>query len=188
MAEHGSKKSRILDSIEIVPYVLQDGVPTFRDSEIIDLWVLAVKEKALDYLFLDMPNISVKNFLAFIKQPNVNFFVVLIKKKPAVIIFLTEIQYTKAECHFFYFDGFRGQKAVEIGQYCLDFLINMPFDKNTYIYDIIIGITPVNNIAACQFLSAVGMTIVGVIPNYLYNAHKNKSESIVYSYYCRGEK
>ncbi len=186
MAEHGSKESGILDSIEIIPYVFNDGVPTFRDSEVMDIWVEAVKERALDYLFLDMPDISVNNFLAFIKQPNINFFVVLIKNKPAVIIFLTEIQYTKAECHFFFFDGFRGQKAVEIGQYCLDFLINMPFDKNTYMYDLIVGITPVANFDACQFLSKVGMTIVGVIPNYLYNAHKNKSESVVYSYYYRG--
>ena len=186
MVRDRDQKSGVTDFIKIIPYVKQDGIPSFRDSEIVYLWKKALTENALDYMFLDMQDVPPVFFLEFINKDDVNFFIVLIEEKPALLIFMTNIQFAKAEGHFFFYDGFRGEKAVEIGKYCLQYLINMQLGEKTCVYDVIIGITPVKNIFACRFLHKLGMKKVGEIPNYMYNAKTKQQENIVYSYFSRG--
>ena len=186
MVRERDTESGVLDSIKIIPYIKNDGVPSFRDSEIMFLWEKALGEKALDYMFLDRDAVSPYEFLFMVKEDTTNLFIVLVNKEPALLILLNNISYGKAEGHFFFYNGFRGGKAVKIGRYCLNYLINIKLTETTYVYDVIIGITPVKNVFACKFLNKLGMKIIGKIPFYLYNEKTKRQEDIIYSYYCRG--
>lgn len=180
------KKSGVIDSIKIIPYIKRDGVPSLLDSEVMFLWEKALSDNALDYMFLDRHSVPPQDFLSIVQDPTTNFFVVFVDNDPALLILLNNLLYARAEGHFFFYNKYQGQQAVDLGKYCLNYLVNIPLTGKTYVYDIIIGITPVENIFACRFLSKVGMKVVGKIPNYLYNAKTNQQEDIIYSYYCRG--
>jgi hypothetical protein len=186
MVGNGDKTSRATDPVKLVPYVLNDGVPTFRDSEIRYLWDRAVADDALDSMFLDRKSFSSDDFLEFINRDDVNFFVAFDKNDPAVLILMTNIVFGRAECHYFFFKSFRGLKAIRIGQRCLKILSEIKTVDSTYVYDTIIGITPVRNKAACRVLETLNMKAVGIIPGYIYNAKTKQQEDIIYSYYCRG--
>ena len=73
-------ESGVLDSIKIIPYIKNDGVPSFRDSEIMFLWEKALNEKALDYMFLDRDEVLPYEFLTIVKEDTTNLFIVLVNK------------------------------------------------------------------------------------------------------------
>jgi len=186
MAGCGSKKSGIVDSIKIVPYLKKDGVPTFLDSEIFFLWEKAVSEKAMDYMFLDRKTVSPQFFLEYIQGFDINFFVVFADKEMVAFILMTNILYGKAELHFFSYNNCQREKALEVSRYCLKYLINIKLTESTYLYDVIIGITPVKNVFACILSKKAGMKVVGRIPKYLYNIKTKQQEDVMYQYYSRG--
>jgi len=185
MAGHGNQESGVADSIKIIPYVKQDGIPSFRDSEIVYLWEKAVQENLDNFILFDIVEKNKTSFLYYMKHVNIQLFIIFFKEKLAGFVWLSDTFSKKANIHGILFKEFWGEKAIMIGRFVLNSIINLKF-KDEFLYDVLVGIIPTENLSACSFVPKIGMLYSGEIPFFLFSAKQKKQVPAHFFYYARG--
>ena len=186
MKFHGAKIKR--KKLKIKPYTKIDGIPTFKDSEIKNLWERVKKEGFADNLFFDMERMDAKIFLEMADK-NWWLFVIYEGEEICGFTWLTDLRGGKANAHFALFKEWRGKKGVKIiKQVCID-LLNIG-NNNEFLFDVLIGTIPSFNKAACLFVSQIQKEwgkpcSIGTIKKYLYNYKKDSLMDAKVCYFTR---
>jgi hypothetical protein len=179
-------KGKNVQNLKIIPYVAIDGIMTFTDTSILSLYDRMVKDGTHEIVFYAGHITGRESFLKYMKRPSVMLFVLIRNKDHIGFTWLDGIEDRAAYNHFCLFSEYWGD-TVEIGTYALNLLMNMQ-GRDGYVFDLFKGTVPVWNTHAVDFAVKCGGQTLGVLPNAVWNAAKNKSEDAVFIYYTRREK
>jgi hypothetical protein len=148
-----------------VPYTTVDGIPTFKDSDILGLYRRVYEEGLGDQLFYDGSIKDEQQFLQLMKSPGAILHVVLAPDDhPVAMWWLNRLERTHATCHFTLFVELFGTKdRVPIGKEAM----RICFDHLGY--EVIMGMTPSDNKFALGYARKVGFKEVGEVPHYLWS-------------------
>ena len=170
-----------MERIEIIPYIHIDGVPTFKDSDIMSFYDRMVKDGTADDVFQDGSIRSAENFLDAMKGPN-NFLIVgHWQCEPAGVMWANRFQSKFAQNHFCAFSEFWGNPNIllQCGRYgSLYMLEHLGLDM-------IMGLVPSYNKRAIKIVVASGGKIIGELPKGSFNIRTGKSEPTVVLSYTR---
>ena len=169
------------ERFKIIPYITIDGVPTFKDSEIISFYNRMVKDGTADDVFQDGSIRSAENFLDAMKGPN-NFLIVgHWQGEPVGVMWANRFQGKFAQNHFCAFSEFWGNRDIilQCGRYgSLYMLDNLGLDM-------LMGLVPASNKRAIIAVIGSGGKIIGELPSGSFNVRTGESEPTVILSYTR---
>lgn len=172
--------------IRIVPYFENDGCWTWRDSEVCGMFDRMAAEGMAEVVFFDGP-MDRAGFLRMMKHGPCSLFVVMVDAQEAGFAWLSQVEGRSAWVNFYVFKAFWGRGAADIGRACLRYLLHIPADAGGYCFDVLLGITPVRNRAASEYLVRTGCRVVGRVPNAVWVASEGQSEPGLMVYCTREE-
>jgi len=153
----------------MLPYASLDGIRTYRDSEILELYERLLNEGG-EHVFRDGSVKSAVDFLCMAKGPQVAFYVAYVRGVVAGVVWLNRFQARFAQCSFFVFRQFWGADALGLGRHCLRELLHARDAEGRHHLDMLIGLTPADNRAAISFALRCGWKRRGLLPYGIYNA------------------
>jgi len=168
----------------ILPYCEIDGVRTFTDSEIVDIYNRMKANDTVDGVFIDEQIVSADDFLRVMKYGENHLYLVLDDDRIVAFFWLNRFEGKTARLHFGFLDLGRKDK-VDIGKQCVEEVLALTDNMNEYVFDMLIGVTPISNKAACKYVQAVGLKKIGVLPFGVYNRFTRKSEAAMIGYLSR---
>ena len=167
-------------------YAEVDGIRTYRDAEILELYRRLVAEGGA-HVFRDG---SVKDETAFLhmaKAQGTAFFVAYVRGEIAGVVWLNRFQGRFAQCDFFTFKKFWGADAKGLGRWCLRSLLDMRAADGAYWLDMLVGVTPADNPSAVAFALRCGWKRRGVLPRGAFDAAAGVSSPAVLTTATREE-
>lgn len=165
--------------VKIIPYTRVDGIPTFKDSEIYNLYIRMVAENKLEKVFYDGSVTSPEGFLQMFNEGDQFLYVFMnIEGKFLGFFWINHFEGPSCRIHFCMFNS-AGKNIIKLAKMGLEFL-------GKY-FRPLIGITPINNKVACKLIQKCGCISVGVMPEMIYNYYKQQNEEALISYYLRKE-
>jgi hypothetical protein len=169
-------------SLEIIPYSVHDGIPTFKDSAILALYDQMVKDGTAKTVFIDGVVSSGEAFLNLMKNSVV---AIAVKDgEPAGLGWLTNIELKRAQAHFCLFSKVWGNGSDIVGKRLLSYLSNLR-KNGSYAFDCLIGFVPSRNTGAINFALQCGGHISGELPYAVYCSETDSSEPVTVVYYQR---
>lgn len=171
---------------EMVPYGKVDGIRTYRDSEIMELYRRAMAESG-PQMFRDGGVKDEAGFLRMVKAQGVAFHVAYVRGKVAGCVWLNRFHDRLAQVHFFIFREFWGEDATGLGRHCLRELIHKRCGDEGYWLDMLLGLTPADNPLAVRFAKKCGWKQACVLPFGMYDAAAGASIPAVLSIVTREE-
>jgi len=167
--------------IQIVPHLL--GTERhFSDVALSNFYMQMQSEDTADLVFIDGSVQSADEFTQAMHKAF--FYLITVNDIPAGMIWLTRRQSRWAQFNFVSFKWTWGKLTTKIGRFALRKLINLADDQG-YLFDAFLGVTPLRNRLACNFLKKMGWKELGVMENGVYNFKSGKSESALFSYFTR---
>lgn len=157
--------------IVIRPYIYIDGIPTFRNSDIKNLYRLMFRDKTVETVFYDGEVITEDQFLRHIQQPGTVLYVAedSVRMIPVGIGWLNSFENSMARAHFCVFsEGW--SDSLAIGKKLVQTAAEFPG------VDTMVGVLPTENKRAIEFSKKCGAKLLGELPN-----------GITILYYFRGE-
>jgi hypothetical protein len=165
-----------------------DGVPTFKDSAIMELFDRMEADGTIELVFFDGSVKTREEFLIKMKSVGTQLYMVFMKeeKYPAAFIWLDQFKHKTAHGHFCVFSSHWGD-AYKIGHEVLVRLVHLKDNNDRYIFDAIYGFTPVDNELAIKATTSAGMVVAGTLPNAYWYSSDDKSHDAVMTYFTRNE-
>lgn len=172
----------------VLPYMVVDGVPTFKDSDLMGMFDKVVRDGTVEAIFFDGSVKTREDFAAMMKQSDVQFYGVYVKDSstPVGFIWLDMFMQKTARGHFCAFSEYWGD-AYKIGHELLVRLLTMKDREGNYVLDAVYGFTPEDNEMALTATKAAGFKVAGTLPNAFYYESDKKSHPGVMMYYTRDE-
>jgi hypothetical protein len=167
--------------MKLLPYTLIDGVPTFKDSDIIQMYHWMKKDKTLETVFYNVSSalLTENFFIRFWKRQDLKMFVLISEKKVAGLIWLDRIIDSTAMIHINSFKWIWGRTTVPIFRKAICKIFT------NYDIDVLIGQIPETNELAIKFSEKVGFLKCGIIPKSLYNHRFVKKVDAHVTYACK---
>lgn len=162
----------------MLPYTAVDGIRTYRDSEILELYARLMDEGG-EHVFRDGTVNSAADFLRMAQGPQVAFYVAHVRGVVAGVAWLNRFQARFAQCSFFVFRQFWGADALGLGRHCLRELLHARDASGRHHLDMLVGLTPADNRAAIGFALRCGWKRRGLLPFGIYNAAAGVSSPAV---------
>ena len=167
-------------------YTKVDGIPTFKDSEIKNLWLRTQTEGFVDSLFFNMEKLDANDFLEEMQLDTTVLFIMRNNQDETCgFAWLNNIRGGMFDGHFALFKGFRGEIGFNlIKRACEEVLHIKAFGK--YVFDVLVGVTPSSNMPACALMRRIqagwdNSYCVQKVKNYLYDYD---SDSLVDAQIC----
>ena len=169
------------EQIKIIPYMTVDGVPTFKDSDIIEFYNRMVKDKTAELVFQDGSISSADEFLNTMRGPGCFLAVVYWQGEPVALGWANRFQGKVAQVHFCTFSEFWGERPIipECGRRTCIYLMD------ALELDGLFGLVPEKNKKAIAVTVEAGGKIIGKLPMGSYNKYTGKSETAVILSYTR---
>ena len=176
--------------IQLVPYCEIDGIRSFSDSEIAELYDRMEKDGTAEMVFYDRGVQSRTGFVALMRRPGTYLYIVVPRSaegvtEPLAIVWLTQVESKRAYMHFCLFSNAWGESSVEIGKATVVRLINMKDGKDQYLFDVFYGITPMVNTDAIRYAEFCGGKVVFSLPCGVWNGAKKANETGIFIQYLR---
>ncbi len=161
----------------ILPYVYLDGVPTFKDSHLKEIFVRMMEQGYVERVFYDGSVQSPDEFVEFFKRPDRHLHVFM-GDIPLSLFWVDQIEHKSCRLHFC---GLKeaGRDVISMGKEAINLLSEH--------FLLIHGEILESNKSACRFVQKCGGELMGVMPNKLYNYYKDEMEDAVLFYYNKGE-
>ena len=153
--------------MNVLPYYLNDGIPTIKDSDIMGLFDTMETEGLVDTVFYDG---SVQDREVFLNAMKNNCLCVVVDdKEPIAFFWLTDRQAKRAQIHFCFFKEAMGRKAIEVAKFIIEAMMKTDLDC-------IVGYIPCFNYRAINLFKEIGVEFAGVIKNGIYRHKNGRSE------------
>lgn len=169
-----------ISDFEMVPFGEVDGIRTYKDSEILELYRRVMAESGAQ-MFRDRSIADGPAFLRMAKAQGTAFHVAYVRGQVAGCVWLTHFHDRLAQVHFFIFREFWGQDASGLGQHCLRELIHKRCNDGEYWLDMLLGLTPADNRLAVRFAKKCGWKQLCELPYGTFNADTGKSSPAILS-------
>lgn len=177
-------RSLLASTITLKPYAEFDGIRTFSDSELKELYHQAKDEGLLETVFYDcaVDKFSDDAFVRYFKSPSRMTWLVLHEDELAGWVWLDDMRHRTARIHFCLFHWVsRKRLSVPIARGALWQFLNFKF-RDGHSLRVIRGETPAFNKLAARFLSRLGMEVIGSIPFAVRRHSDGNAYSMIYSY------
>ena len=172
-----------MNSITLMPYTKVDGVPTFRDSEIEDVYSRVCREGWGDKMWHDGTLNSPQEFLAHIKSNSTMFWGVYHENELMGFFWVNRIYMTHAFLHFAFFKKWWGRypEIMSAGKKALELLLVEEFNGKP-LFDLILGMYPSWNKHVLSYVLRHGAKVAESIPNLVWSKRDGKSvEGVIVS-------
>jgi RimJ/RimL family protein N-acetyltransferase len=170
--------------IQVVPYTCFDGIPTFRDSEIMELYHRIIRDGS-GYMFQDGQIKDERDFLRAMKSALVG--IAMDGVTPAGIIWLNRLEHKSARLHFVIFREYWGKGGSEkVGKPLCRYMLTIP-EGDGYLIDMMWGFVPTENEFAIRYSKKCGAVEVGELPLGLWDDRVKKGVPAVIFYMTRNE-
>lgn len=168
-----------MNNIKILPYTHIDGVPTFKDSDIIRIYNWMKNDKTLETVFYNVSKekLTENFFVQFWKRKDLKMFVLFSENKVGGMIWLDRIIDSTAAIHINAFKWTWGGDNIRLFRKAVCQIFT------GYNIDVMIGQIPVINQKAIKFSERVGFIKSGIIPKSLY-VHRLKKKVDAYLSYA----
>lgn len=175
--------SRPAVKTKLMPYRVIEGVPTFKDSHLVQLFEKAKAERLLPLVMYNMSeNMTAATFVNFYKGSGRRLWLVFHEGKLAGWVWLDDFSNRTARSHFCLFRWVSEARLTEeVGRDMFRQLFNFRFRGGTML-QVIRGEMPAFNKPALWFLQKLGWKVVGEIPNAAYRASTGKFYPMAYLY------
>jgi len=158
-----------MEKLQFLSYVRIDGIPTIRNTQIRDIYNRCVETGIADMLFHDGSINDSEDFLQHVTRADVIFTLIFVpgENEPMGFFWLNRLERTHAYCHFAAFPEYWGKPVtVKAGQQAMDWCLHT--------FHTIMGMVPISNKYAIDYLYRVGLKDVGDIPNLIWSAKEEK--------------
>jgi len=149
-----------LHNFHIVPYVTFDGVPTFRDSDIMAFYDRMASEGSADVVFSDGSVSNAAHFLQEMRHHGCWLIVIYYKDEPLGLMWSNRYQDSFAQNHFCCFKKFWGTpqiaQAGRLGSLWMIERLKVP---------VLLGLVPKSNPAAVDAVVRAGGKVIGELPD-----------------------
>ena len=162
----------------IMPYTKIDGIPTFKDSQLIGMYDRIVDEEK-GYVFSDGTINDGNAFVEMAKRPDTSFYAVYQGETIVLVVWLNRFEGAMARMNWCSFKSVSFETKLEAGRYVIKTLT----DK---VVDLLVGYTPASNKGAIKAAELCGGKILGTVPNLVWNEQEQKSKEGVIIYYEKG--
>lgn len=178
-------------NIRLVPYCEIDGIRSFSDSEIAELYDRMEMDGIAETVFYDRSVQSRAGFVVLMRKPDTWLYVIMAQGGEGTpeklgIVWLNRIEFKRAYLNFCLFSNAWGKKSVEIGKEAVGRLISMKDGKDGYLFDVFYGITPMVNTGAIKYAEACGGRAICNLPCGSWNGAEKANEAGVFIQYLRG--
>jgi len=150
--------------VEIIPYIPIDGIMTFRDSEIRDLFMQMQSRGLAETVFTAGDIRTANDFLSAMKYGGNILYVIYADDEQVGVVWLNRFEARFARVHWCLWIP-PGKKLLQVGKETLRLLMYAKNKEGEYLYDMLMGITPSYNRGAVRLAEMWGMTLGGEIPN-----------------------
>ena len=175
----------------ITPYMQIDGIPTFRDSEILYLYDAMVRDGVAETVFADGTIRSGEDWLHSITSGNNLLYVVRADGYSAVACWLNSFDGKAAHMHWTVFSKFWNNGSVKLMKFAVGEIMSLKrneTESREYLFDVLIGLIPITNTRAIKFSQKCGGILAAVIPNAIYDHINKQSVDAMLIHYTRQEK
>ena len=152
--------------ITVTKYEVFDGVPKFKNSFLVNLFIQMEEEKISDVVFRDIEKMDFKQWLWLFRSGYSRLYVVFDEGHPVALGWLTKMEHKSCHIHFCVFEKGRGTHSVEYGKELCK--------KIFYDFSCITAYVPIDNEKILHYSEKVGFKKVGMIPGFYFVAEQKK--------------
>ncbi|WP_319759571.1 hypothetical protein [Maridesulfovibrio sp.] len=164
-------------SFEMIPYVERNGVRTFSDNYMKDLYERCVDEGHAETVFYEGTVRTADDFVTALKK---SICWVVAKDDVALaVVWLTRHEGRFARFHFIIFEDCLRKEIRKLGRFALNSILHMTTRSGEFCYDLLLGYIPVRNKGAINYVLKSGAHFVGEIPNGAWIAREGTSEPVM---------
>lgn len=172
-----------MSKFKLYPYCEIDGLNTFRDSEIKELYFRMISEG--DNIYIDNQITNGDDFLRHMKY-NAALYVAYYDEEPFGFVYLDEFTHKTARIHFYVNKEFHGTAAnAESCEQSIEIILDTKDNLGDFMYDVLIGVIPSSNKVAIKFVRKIGGELSGEIPGAMWNAKEQISVNCTVVYFRR---
>jgi hypothetical protein len=170
----------------LLPYTTVDGMPTFADSFVRNLFNRMVEDDTAKSVFFDGSVKDPDEFLNIMKFGNNALWIVSVDEEISGVVWLNNFEQKRASFHFCFFSNVWGKDTVSIGKKCVLTLLELK-SNGEYDFDLLTGLVPLRNEKAIKWCQEMNFEIIGRLPCSVWNAEEQKSEDGIIFYVERGK-
>lgn len=176
-----------MSELLLIPYIVIDGNWTIPDELMRGLYRLMVQEGTEKIVYYSGTVRSEEDFIKSCRPPVSNTVLIVREEgEPVGIGWLNNFNHSSAHCHWVCFKRHWGTRRPDKAiKKVLSYWFGLEADGRP-LFNILLGIYPAENEDINAFAQRAGFTIVGSIPNLLYNYWDKRMVGAVISYIERG--
>ena len=167
--------------IEITALHINNG-SNISDEILGQVFRRIVREESAYKLFYDGSVRNTTDFIRFMRNGENEIFFVRYKGKEAGFFWLNSFRQKSFFINYCFYKEFLGDAALTISSACIDFIFSRKDAYGAPLVEVLLGLTPANNKLAIKFLLKNGMTILGKVPGFLYDAIEDITVDGIFSY------
>lgn len=171
-----------MSKLTLIPYVKINGEWTLPDELLRFAWAKMVEEESAKTVFCDGRVRDVDTFIAACQAADVHtHFMFKENGDIAAIGWLNNFSGHYVQCHWLCFKSAWGRTSDRAIKESLQYWFSYKM-KGLPLFDVILGIYPEGNECIDLFAKRSGFTVIGTIPNLLYNYWEGRKVGAVFSY------
>ncbi|WP_031485690.1 hypothetical protein [Maridesulfovibrio frigidus] len=143
----------------LIPYLEWDGIRSFPDSYIKDLFERIEVEGHADTVFYEEKIHSADGFVKVLKDAVA--WIVVQDEIAVGLVWLDRHEGRFARMHWVVFEACPRRDLIELGRFTYNEILNMKNNAGEYIYDMLLGYTPIRNKSAVKFVMRCGGQLCG---------------------------
>ncbi|MDR1685197.1 MAG: hypothetical protein LBR82_01945 [Desulfovibrio sp.] len=151
------------------------------DPFLYELWDRLCDSKIEKLTFYDGAATDHHSFRDFVRFHGTHFWAMFYDKEPAGFMWVNGIQGRSGYAHFAFFKEFRGEKAITLGRFGNASILRFKDDKDRYLLDVLIGVTPRDYKLALRFVKRCGAVVCGEIPYGTWFAETDQTQDAIIS-------
>jgi len=149
--------------LKLIPYCEIDGVRTFSDSYIREVYARMESEGTTGIVFCDGTIVSSDDFLQTMKYGENELYFLFDRETLMGMCWLNRFESRFARFHFNLFSDAWGANSVVYGKWTVDKLL---YRKNgDYCFDMFVGHVPSWNVRAINYVKKLGAKVLGELPH-----------------------
>lgn len=163
-----------MSNLNLLPYTTLNGEPTLSDQQLQAIYLKMKQDGTAARVFFQGDVRNESDFVSAMKSGANLLFLTMNETTPVAVCWLNRFEGRMARLHFCTFRDVWGTDLCdEIARYTSETLINLKGLDGGYLWDVFLGYLPSSNRLAIRYLLQNRYTLVGRVPNLMWD-HKNQ--------------